>query len=402
MYNIKLHNYIPEPNPAKSDRIVAAHYYAAWKKGAAEIHEGFNDLAESFPDRTPLMGYYDEESPEVCDWEIKWAVEHGINCFIHCWYRRPDNAGKPISVENLRCSHGLHEALFNAKFQKYMKFAIMFEASPRWAGTDEKDMIDNLMPFWMENYFKRENYLVIDNKPVLFVFNQKRLEKDCFESALSQKQTFDACRKFAKDYGFDGMIFAVCSYDTDKASHDNLMERGYDFKFGYSSAYIPPCDFYSDEDEIINEQCNLFSERLKSDSTKFIATPSCFSDPTPRFSQRWLDLGYDFRKSSKIWYLSPEKYKELLKRLKELTDKLPNDAWAKRIVMIDNWNEWDEGHFVAPSHKFGYKYLQAIREVFTNRENLPDYRTPQDQGFTGYNKSWKTPDFADFCSKNYK
>ena len=280
-----------------------------------------------------------------------------------------------------------------------MKFAIMFEASPRWGGTDEKDMVENLMPFWMENYFKRENYLVIDNKPVLFVFNQERLEKDCFESALSQKQTFDACRKFAKDYGFDGMIFAVCSYDTDKASHDNLMERGYDFKFGYSAAYIPPCDFYSDEDEIINEQCNLFSERLKSDSTKFIATPSCFSDPTPRFSQRWLDLGYDFRKSSKIWYLSPEKYKELLKRLKELTDKLPNDAWAKRIVMIDNWNEWDEGHFVAPSHKFGYKYLQAIREVFTEQNNLPDYIAPHDQGFSGYNTSWKTPDFKDTCKK---
>ena len=153
---------------------------------------------------------------------------------------------------------------------------------------------------------------------------------------------------------------------------------------------------------LCDEQCNLFSERLKSDSTKFIVTPSCFSDPTPRFSQRWLDLGYDFRKSSKIWYLSPEKYKELLKRLKELTDKLPNDAWAKRIVMIDNRNEWDEGHFVAPSHKFGYKYLQAIREVFTEQNNLPDYIAPHDQGFVGYNKSWETPDFSELCEKKLK
>ena len=31
MYNIKFEDYIPEPKPAKSDRIVAAHYYAAWK-----------------------------------------------------------------------------------------------------------------------------------------------------------------------------------------------------------------------------------------------------------------------------------------------------------------------------------------------------------------------------------
>ena len=142
MYNIKLEKYVPVPRPATSDYIVAAHYYAAWKKGAAQIHNGFDDLHD-YPERTPLMGYYDEENPEVCDWEIKWAVEHGINCFIHCWYRLKNNAGKPVTVNDLRCGHGLHEALFNAKYQKYMKFAIMFEASERWGGTDEKDMIEN-------------------------------------------------------------------------------------------------------------------------------------------------------------------------------------------------------------------------------------------------------------------
>jgi hypothetical protein len=113
-------------------------------------------------------------------------------------------------------------------------------------------------------------------------------------------------------------------------------------------------------------------------------------------------LGYNFRQWSNIWYLSPEKYKELLKRLKQITDTLPENAWARKIMMIDNWNEWDEGHFVAPSHQFGFKYLQAVREVFTERENLPDYRTPQDQGFGGYNKSWKTPDFGPLCERRLK
>ena len=85
--------------------------------------------------------------------------------------------------------------------------------------------------------------------------------------------------------------------------------------------------------------------------------------------------------------------------MKDIADSLPEGAWGKKIMMIDNWNEWDEGHFVAPSHKFGYKYLQAVREVFTKRDNLPDYRTPQDQGFDSYNKSWKTPDFKELCEK---
>ncbi len=403
MYNIKFSDYIPEPNPAKSDRIVAAHYYAAWKKGAAGVHEGFDDLAEEYPDRTPLMGYYDEENPEVCDWEIKWATEHGINCFIYCWYRKKDNEGKPVSVADLRCGHGLHEALFNARYEKLLNFAIMFEASHRWGGTDEEDMVENLMPFWMETYFKKENYLLIDNKPVLFVFSPDRLSRECFKSIESQNKTFDACREYAKKCGFDGMIFAACTTGkANSARYKEFLEEGYDFTFGYNSGYNAPCDFYSDEDDIVNEQCNILKRQLAIDNKRFVPTPSCFSDPTPRFTERWNNLGCKFREWCNIWYLSPEKYRTLLERMKEIADSLPDDSYGKKIIMIDNWNEWDEGHFVAPSHKFGFKYLQAIREVLTERNNLPDYRTPADQGFGDYNKSWKTPDFKEFCERKLK
>ena len=401
MYNIKFTDYIPEPDPATSDRIVAAHYYAAWKYGAAEVHEGFYDLAQEYPDRTPLMGYYDEDDPEVCDWEIKWAVEHGINCFIYCWYRRDYNAGKPITPDALRCGHGLHEALFNAKYQKYMKFAIMFEASERWAGTDERDMLDNLMPFWMDNYFKRGNYLIIDNKPVVFVYSQHRLAND-FKSAESQKATFDACREYAKEHGFDGMTFAVCDTSLDEEKYRDALARGYDFRFGYNSGYKSPCDFYDDEDDIVNSQCAIFEKHLELDPKRFIPTPSCFCDPTPRFTQRWNDLGYAFRDWMNIWYLQPENYRKLIAKMRDISAALPDGAWGKKIMMIDNWNEWDEGHFVAPSHLFGFKYLQAIREELTARDNLPDYRTPADQGFGGYNKSWPTPDFKEFCEEKLK
>ena len=394
MYNIKLSGYIEEPKPPRTDRIVAAHYYAAWKKGAAGIHEGFDDLAEEYPERTPLMGYYDEENPEVADFEIKWALEHGINCFIHCWYRKKECEGKPIKLENLRCAHGLHEAFFNAKYRQMMNFAIMFEASPRWAGTDEVDMLENLMPFWMENYFKRENYLVIDNKPVLFVYQQTRLADECFKSAESQRATFDACREYAKQYGFDGMIFAACKSEPRPDVHADLIARGYDLRFGYNSGFYPPYDHFEDEEAIMDAQCALLRKNLAVDARTFIATPSCFADPTPRRTKRWCDLGYKFREV-KRWYLTPENYRRLLERMKAMTDALPEDAWGRRIMMIDNWNEWDEGHFVAPSHKFGFKFLQAIREVLTKRNNLPDYVMPQDAGFGGYNTSWRTPDFTD-------
>ena len=395
MYNIKLESYVPEPRPATADRIVAAHYYAAWKKGAAGLHNAFDDLHE-YPERTPLMGYYDEENPEVCDWEIKWAVEHGINCFIHCWYRRPENMGKPVTADALRCGHGLHEALFNARYQQYMKFAIMFENSPRWGTTDSKDIIDNLMPFWTENYFKRGNYLLIDNKPVVFIYYPQRLE-EVWADPKDQKAAFDSCREYARREGFDGIIFAPCNTETTKEANDNAIARGYDFRFGYGSGYKPEAD-YPPAKEIMDGQCALLRQRLSVDPMRFIPTVSCFWDASPRYSQHWRDMGYKFH-LSKIWYLQPDEFREVIRRMNEITSALPEGAWGRRIIMIDNWNEWDEGHFVAPSYQFGFRYLQAIREELTARDNLPDYRTPSDMGFTGLNKSWAEPDFSKICAE---
>ena len=397
MYNIKLESYVPEPKPAHSDRIIAAHYYAAWKKGAARIHDAFNDLHD-YPERTPLHGYYDEEDPALCDWEIKWAVEHGINCFIYCWYRNLDNMGKPVTENDLRCGHAIHEALFNAKYKNYMKFAIMFENSPRWGTSDPTDIVENLMPFWMENYFKKENYLVIDNKPVLFVYLPMRL-MEAMGGPEAQKKAFDACREYARKEGFDGMTFATYNWDWTPEGIKADYDSGYDFRFYYDSGYKPEYDDPAQE-EIINAQTNLLRKWLSKDPTGFIPTATCFRDSTPRCSQHWIDLGFKFHLTHK-YHLEPENFRIILRKMKQMTDSLPEGAWGKKIFMIDNWNEWDEGHYVSPSHEFGFRYLQAIREELTYRDNLPDYRMPQDIGLSNFNKSWDTPDLSDVCRKKF-
>ncbi|MBQ3079481.1 MAG: glycoside hydrolase family 99-like domain-containing protein [Clostridia bacterium] len=399
MYNIKLENYVPKPMPAASDRIVAAHYYAAWKKGAPGLHNGFDDL-HGYPERTPLMGYYDEENPEVCDWEIKWALEHGVNCFIHCWYRRKHNEGKPVTVSDLRCGHGLHEALFNARYQSMMKFAIMFENGGRWGNTDKRDMVENLMPFWTEEYFKRENYLLLDNKPVLFVCGKSHLDA-AFASVEEQRAVFDACREYAKKAGFDGLLIAACIWDYNEINpelYKDCENRGYDFHFSYNAGYAPEKDLPSD-DEIITGQIEFLKKRLSPDPTKHIPVASCFRDATPRTTEAWNNLGFRFAQETR-YHLTADGFRKVLRGMKEIADHLPDGAWGKRIFMIDNWNEWDEGHYVSPCYEYGFKYLQAIREELTLRDNLPDYRSPWDMGLNkNLNKSWDEPDLSEMCEK---
>jgi len=397
MYNIKLEEYVPEPHPATSECIVAAHYYPAWKKGAAGVHNAFEDLKDEYPERTPLCGYYDEENPVHCDWEIKWAVEHGINCFIYCWYRKKENVGMPVTLDGLRCAHALHEGLFRAKYQKMIHFALMFECTARWGAADEKDLTENLMPFWLEEYFKKDNYLKIDNKPVLFVYDRftHQLE-NMLGGPSGQKAAFDKCREICRAHGFDGMIFAACNKDMSEEGKKRYEENGYDFRFVYGLSYYGKS--YPDRDFIRKHHVEFNRNLLAQEPRKFVSTVSCFYDTTPRVTTM-PQAGYG---TDGNWIYEPEDFRQVLRENLALCRALPEDSYGRKIVMIDNWNEWDEGHFVSPSHRFGFKFLQAIREELTLRDNLPDYRTPRDTGWDDFNHNWTVPDFGDLCKKRLK
>ncbi|MCK5023740.1 MAG: hypothetical protein KAS04_06190, partial [Candidatus Aenigmarchaeota archaeon] len=68
-------NYVPEqPDPADTEYLVGTYYMPNSKLGTH--FRGWPELLD-YPLRKSLLGYYDQDDPEVIDWEIKWALEHG-------------------------------------------------------------------------------------------------------------------------------------------------------------------------------------------------------------------------------------------------------------------------------------------------------------------------------------
>jgi hypothetical protein len=130
--------YIPEPKPVKTSLLVGAHHCPLWE--ADKPHMWAN--VRKHPERTPALGLYAQESPEVADWETKWAVEHGISFFIYCWYRT--SQGRAVQM---RFGSAIHDALLKSRFVDKMKFTIMWENQTRGkAGVaDEKDLLVNLL-----------------------------------------------------------------------------------------------------------------------------------------------------------------------------------------------------------------------------------------------------------------
>ena len=389
MRTAKLFSYIPEPQPVKSDYLIAAHYYPGWKKGMAGLHNGFKDLVD-YPERTPLLGYYDEENPEVCDWEIKWAVEHGIGCFIYCWYRKRENVGHPVTVDDIRLSHAIHEAYFNCRFKKYMKFAIMWECD--WGLIqDMDDLVNNLLPFWVENYFKDEQYMTIDGKPVLYIYDWGNLLKK-WGTLEKVAEIIETLHDKIKEYGFPGLHISGTHCTKDIYKHDGIKwvsldkakESGFDSMFQYCwevykddltetqyEEYLKT--FMLDSQYVMDDQIQKIKDRIAYDPYFCMYTATCMRDSKPWFKV----LGVNPRGSVMQMRLTPMEFKGLLIRFKEAIDTLPENSIGRKIVIIDNWNEWAEGHYVAPSLGTGFQYLEAIRDILTYRDNLPDYRVPE-------------------------
>ncbi len=396
-----LYDYVPEPRPVSSDFTVAAHYYPGWKRGGADVHNGFEDL-KPFPERTPLLGYYDEADPTAADWEIKWAVEHGVNCFIYCWYRYRDNMGKPVTRESLRFGHAIHDALFHARYRDYMKFAIMWECSNERWGTalNVGDALDNLLPFWVENYFRKSNYLTFEGKPVLYIYNVRCLIEDLgSEDALAE--LIAGCDERIRDYGFPGLHFSAMDNGWSKEGIASFFSTGrwlcdkvpYWKKLGFSSAFQYNWHFH--RHGLTDEQFETYKTTLKVPD-EVIVKHECdmiklFASTAPDFYMLTASVMWDRSPWAKIfnidplgalphWQLSPDSFKRVLEVLRDAVTAFPENAIGRKIVVMDNWNEWSEGHYLSPNAGYGFAHLEAIRSVFTRCDNLPDYRLPETIG----------------------
>jgi hypothetical protein len=60
---------------------------------------------------------------------------------------------------------------------------------------------------------------------------------------------------------------------------------------------------------------------------------------------------------------SPEHFARFLRKAKNFLDERPAQL---QLVTINSWNEWTEGSYLLPDKTWGYRYLEAIREVFSS------------------------------------
>lgn len=360
---------IPAPvQPERTSKIlVGAHNCPLWN---ADSFDRWSQL-EKHPERTPALGFYNQQLPEVADWETKWAAEHGVDFFIYCWYRACQ--GKPVET---RLAEAIHEALYHSQYQKEIKFTIMWENQNKGSAgvANEEDLLKNVFPYWVENYFKKDNYLKIDNKPLLFIYRPEFLIND-LGSVENVHRALDKIRAAAKKEGFNG-LWILGEYRGTSPQQFKLMK---DLGLDYSFAYCWHISNSPSPAQAIDQQLNNVQAIQETGIIPQIVTAS-------QAWSGWSDEG-------SIWKLPPEEFEVLLRRMKSfIENKIPSDQLGSKMIILDNWNEWGEGHYLLPYTEYGFEYLDAIANVFTKKSTNHEDLLPGDLGKGNYDvlyRQWR-------------
>lgn len=340
-------DYVPEPQPVRGPYEVGVYYFPGWGQPSSWVP------IEAFPERRPVLGFYREGLPEIADWHIKWAVEHGITFFCYDWY---------WTRGERRLEHALHDGFFRARYRHLMKFCLL------WAnhfGPGEHNAEDNerVCRYWIENYFRRPEYFKIDGRPLLVIFSVHSLQRDF--GIEGTRKAIELWHRMTEEAGVGRILVAGCGNPT---NIKQMKEMGFDAVTGYN---WPRCG-------IGERNWVPFSEVAANYETHWwrpLAQAGLMPVITP-VSAGWDSRPWHGDRALVLTDCTPEAFQKHLESAKRFID----ETGQPRVVLIEAWNEFGEGSFCEPHKQYGFGHLEAIRRVFAPESRKPPEFGPEDVG----------------------
>lgn len=339
---------VPAPMPVKPKYPVGVYYFPGWRTAGQWLP------ITRFPERKPVLGWYREGEPQIADWHIKWAVEHGITFFVYDWYW----------VQGARAlEHALHEGYFQSRYHRYLQFCLLW-ANHNPPNTSSHEDCIALTRYWIERYFHRPEYLRIDGKPVVIIFTPYQLRADMGSEGV--RRAFDAMREECTRAGLGGLYMLACIGGAGEAQI--AAREGYDAVTAYNWPYlgITGDAKWAPYDTLIEGYRKQWESIVQNSPVPLLPPVSGGWDSRPWHGQ-----------SALVRYgRTPEKFEQHLQDALRFLERYPRSVLP--MVLIEAWNEWGEGSYIEPHKEFGFGYLDAIREVFTSAPRRHIDLTPAD------------------------
>lgn len=307
-----------------------------------------------------FLGYYDLRDTGVMRKQIELAKQYGIEgfCFYTYWFTGTRLLETPVDnyLADASLDHPFCICWANENWSR------------RWDGLDndllmvqhysDQDDIDFIAH--MAKYLRDPRYIRVQGKPLLIVYRP-----NLFPSMKETAQRWrDWCRKnglgeiyiayvqsFEKrdpaEYGLDAAIEFLPNNSappdiTNKIPepHPDFSGKVYDWRVFIRRSENYPPESYT----VYRGVCPSWDNTARKKERGTV-----FAHSSPKLFERWLINTFE----------------DTAKR---------TENFDERLVFINAWNEWAEGAHLEPDNRYGYSWLQAVRQahmtVATTRQRI--------------------------------
>jgi hypothetical protein len=335
-----------------------------WPEGTGEweiIKKGTPRFPGHYQPKQPLWGYEPDDDPQVMEKWIDAATGHGVNVFIFDWYWFDEGPFLESSINN-----GFLKAGNNEKMKFYLMWAnhdvrrnywnvhrYKEDTSQLWDGAVDLENFKIIVDRVITQYFSKPNYYRIDDKPVFSIFSIRNL----IEGLGGLEQSAEALEYFreeTKKAGFPGLHIQMIAFGAPgKTLLDQFEMLGVNSitKYNWGGPHHEDYMIWASESM---ERRRLWDSAL---SVPYFPNASIGWDDTPRFPHKTARDMVHYNKST-------ESFAAYLQKAREYCDEHPEQPG---LITVFSWNEWIEGGYLLPDMKFGWGYLDAVKEVMDGK-----------------------------------
>lgn len=320
---------------------IGVFYYPGWNKPGVNVWEPI----KKFPEREPRLGWYKDGDDYIIQKQLGWMEEYGVTYIAYDWYW-DQNTG----VNNR--TFAIDAYLRNAQSTN-VKFTILWANHTNTPASRKE--FDDIVNYWIDNYFKNKKYLTINGRPVVFIFSPQRLENDGKRFGMDTAALLKRARELGNKKGIRNIYFVASSgYD----ENNNLIYQyppntydavsAYNYHIGNNDEGLKKNSF--SYKELISGYKYTWKTILNNSNLPYIIPVSSGWDRRP-----W---GGSIPPEHDMSYGDPKEFGEMLNDAKKEIEVHPQKTLNNIIICC--WNEYGEGSYIEPSKKYGFQFLDEI------------------------------------------
>lgn len=328
---------------------VGVFYFPGWKDGELGLaYPKPWEPIRAYPEREPMLGWYDEGRQEVMDQHLTWMRDHGVSFVVFDWYW----AGQRSVL-----GHAL-AAYHRSSLRAAVPYALMW--ANHGAGPKALADFDAMARELVEVHFPRPEYMRVQGRPVFYIMVPETLESRAQALGSDSTALIASLQRRAKAAGLPEILLVAGAGGGPGPVVRSAKRWGYGAYFTYNyhagvggrtRGEARFSRSFAELDAGYREHWDWF---LSQGDLPYVVPMTAGWDKRPWGGSK--DPAHD---------QSVPTEQEFLAHLRAGKASIQSNLdKTLGLGIICCWNEFGEGSIVEPTKALGFQRLRAVRDVF--------------------------------------